>query len=157
MAEGFLESIGTAELIKLKYDEGYAAGQNAATSTLKIAYMQGPLGWNPYPYGRWDDVRSNPTSYTASFSIGTSKSVTAMLILAYNYTGGAIAHTSYVALSGPSTLSSSGSMSVATNHISISLYRSGASCSASLKAKRYDYDASSGSWQINALQALIYC
>lgn len=57
MAEGFLESIGTAELVKLKYDEGYnagyssgysrgySAGQSAASGTIS-RYSLSASGWS---------------------------------------------------------------------------------------------------------------
>lgn len=78
MAEGFLESIGTAELIPIKYQEGYAAGKASMSGEYNRGYNAGysagvasvpaPVNIAPANASQWKRYATNYFHSKVTFS-----------------------------------------------------------------------------------------
>lgn len=201
VADGFVESIGTAEYLPIRYQEGYnagyaagraeasgeydrgynagytagrnsmsgeytkgynkgyadglAAGKASATANLQLWYIPGQNGtYNGNAYAaRWDAAGK----YTATKTISVSGAIKCYGIIAYSSTASGVNTSSQSSVVSPlTTLASGGSFTFQTKHIIIKVSRSGTTLTAEVDCHRTTYEASAGTWQINAHQVLVY-
>lgn len=161
VADGFVESIGTAEYLPIRYQEGYNAGYAAgraeasATANLQLWYIPGQNGmYNGNTYAaRWDAAGK----YTATKTISASGAIKCYGIIAYWSTARGVNTSGQSSVVSPlTTLASGGSFTFQTKHIIIKVSRSGTTLTAEVDCHRTTYEASAGTWQINAHQVLVY-